>query len=70
MKGWLNIMKKKKNRTNWKKELFREFGEKVGKYTQKNKGWYKYEDIYNYYTIIRDRNQTSEKQRKGLAGTK
>ncbi len=53
-------MKKKKNRTNWKKELFREFGEKVGKYTQKNKGWYKYEDIYNYYSIIRDRNQTIE----------
>ena len=53
-------MKKKKNRINWKKELFREFGEKVGKYTQKNKGWYKYEDIYNYYSIIRDRNQTIE----------
>ena len=51
-------MKNKKSRTNWKKELFREFGEKVGKYTQKNKGWYRYEDIYNYYTIIRDRNQT------------
>ena len=60
MKGWLNIMKKKTNRTNWKKELFREFGEKVGKYTQKNKGWYRYEDIYKYYTIIRDRNQTIE----------
>lgn len=60
MKGWLNIMKKKSNRKNWKKELFREFGEKVGKYTQKNKGWYKYEDIYNYYSIIRDRNQTIE----------
>ena len=53
-------MKKKKTRINWKKELFREFGEKVGKYTQKNKGWYKYEDIYNYYSIIRDRNQTIE----------
>ena len=53
-------MKNKKSRTNWKKELFREFGEKVGKYTQKNKGWYKYEDIYNYYSIIRDRNQTIE----------
>ena len=53
-------MKKKKTRINWKKEVFREFGEKVGKYTQKNKGWYKYEDIYNYYTIIRDRNQTIE----------
>ena len=53
-------MKTKKPRTNWKKELFREFGEKVGKYTQKNKGWYRYEDIYNYYSIIRDRNQTIE----------
>ena len=53
-------MKKKKTRINWKKELFREFGEKVGKYTQKNKGWYRYEDIYNYYSIIRDRNQTIE----------
>ena len=64
MKGWLNIMKKKSNRTNWKKELFREFGEKVGKYTQKNKGWYRYEDIYNYYSIIRDRNQTIEDKTK------
>lgn len=53
-------MKKKKTRINWKKELFREFGEKVGKYTQKNKGWYRYEDIYKYYNIIRDRNQTIE----------
>ena len=53
-------MKTKKPRTNWKKELFREFGEKVGKYTQKNKGWYRYEDIYKYYSIIRDRNQTIE----------
>lgn len=53
-------MKKKKTRINWKKRLFQEFGEKVGKYTQKNKGWYKYEDIYNYYSIIRDRNQTIE----------
>ena len=53
-------MKNKKSRTNWKKELFREFGEKVGKYTQKNKGWYRYEDIYNYYSIIRDRNHTIE----------
>lgn len=53
-------MKNKKSRTNWKKELFREFGEKVGEYTQKNKGWYKYEEIYNYYSIIRDRNQTIE----------
>ena len=53
-------MKKKKTRTNWKKELFREFGEKVGKYTQKNKGYYRYEDIYNYYSLIRDRNQTIE----------
>lgn len=53
-------MKKKKTRINWKKELFREFGEKVGKYTQKNKGYYRYEDIYNYYAIIRDRNQTIE----------
>lgn len=60
MKGWLNIMKKKSNRKNWKKELFRDFGEKVGEYTQKNKGYYKYEDIYNYYSIIRDRNQTIE----------
>lgn len=60
MKGWLNIMKKKKNTINWKNEVFREFGEKVGKYTQKNKGWYKYEDIYNYYSLIRDRNQTIE----------
>ena len=53
-------MKKKKNRINWKKELFREFGEEVGKYTQKVKGYYRYEDIYKYYTIIRDRNQTIE----------
>ena len=53
-------MKKKKTRTNWKKELFREYGEKVGKYTQKNKGYYKYEDIYNYYSIIRDRNKAIE----------
>lgn len=53
-------MKKKKNRINWKKELFREFGEKVGEYTQKNKGYYTYADIYNYYTIIRNRNQTIE----------
>lgn len=53
-------MKKKKNRINWKKELFRDFGEKVGKYTQKNKGYYKYEDIYNYYSLIRERNQTIE----------
>lgn len=53
-------MKKKKSRTNWKKELFREFGEKVGIYTQKNKGYYRYEDIYKYYSIIRDRNQTIE----------
>lgn len=53
-------MKKKKSRTNWKKELFREFGEKVGIYTQKNKGYYRYEDIYNYYSLIRDRNQTIE----------
>ena len=53
-------MKNKKPRINWKKELFREFGEKVGKYTQKNKGYYRYEDIYNYYSIIRDRNQTIE----------
>ena len=54
------MVKRKKTRTNWKKELFREFGEKVGKYTQKNKGYYKYEDIYNYYSLIRDRNQTIE----------
>jgi len=60
MKGWLNIMKKKSNWINWKKKIFREFGEKVGKYTQKNKGYYTYEDIYNYYAIIRDRNQTIE----------
>ena len=53
-------MKNKKPRTNWKKELFREFGEKVGKYTQKNKGYYRYEDIYNYYSNIRDRNHTIE----------
>ena len=53
-------MKKKKSRINWKKELFREFGEKVGKYTQKNKGYYRYEDIYNYYSVIRERNQTIE----------
>ena len=53
-------MKNKKTRINWKKELFRDFGEKVGKYTQKNKGYYRYEDIYNYYSIIRDRNQTIE----------
>ena len=53
-------MKKKSNRINWKKEVFREFGEKVGKYTQKNKGWYKYVDIYKYYSLIRDRNQTIE----------
>lgn len=53
-------MKTKKPRTNWKKELFRAFGEKVGKYTQKNKGWYSYKDIYNYYSIIRDRNQIIE----------
>ena len=53
-------MKKKKTRINWKKEIFREFGEKVGKYTQKNKGYYRYEDIYNYYSHIRERNQTIE----------
>lgn len=53
-------MKKKKTKINWKKELFREFGEKVGNYTQKNKGYYKYEDIYNYYSIIRDRNKSIE----------
>jgi len=53
-------MKKKSNWINWKKKIFREFGEKVGKYTQKNKGYYTYEDIYNYYAIIRDRNQTIE----------
>ena len=53
-------MKNKKTRINWKKELFRDFGEKVGKYTQKNKGYYRYEDIYNYYSIIRDRNQIIE----------
>lgn len=53
-------MKKKKTRINWKKELFRDFGEKVGKYTQKNKGYYRYEDIYNYYSLIRERNQTIE----------
>lgn len=50
----------KKKRINWKKELFREFGEKVGKYTQKNKGYYTYEEVYKYYSIIRDRNQTIE----------
>lgn len=54
------MMKNKKSRINWKKELFREFGEKVGKYTQKNKGYYSYEDIYNYYSLIRERNQTIE----------
>ena len=53
-------MKKKKTRINWKKELFRDFGEKVGNYTQKNKGYYKYEDIYNYYSNIRDRNKSIE----------
>ena len=54
------MMKKKKTITNWKKELFREFGEKIGKYTQKNKGYYTYEAVYNYYSIIRDRNKTIE----------
>ena len=54
------MMKNKKTRTNWKKELFREFGEKVGNYTQKNKRYYRYEDIYNYYSLIRERNQTIE----------
>ena len=39
------MKKNKKSRINWKKELFREFGEKVGKYTQKNKGYYIWRNV-------------------------
>ena len=56
MKGWLNIMKKKKNRTNWKNKIKEEFGENIQKIAQKTKGYYRYEDIYNYYKVIEKRN--------------
>ena len=56
MKGWLNIMKKKTNRTNWKNKIKEEFGENIQKIAQKTKGYYRYEDIYKYYKIIEKRN--------------
>lgn len=56
MKGWLNIMKKKKNRINWKNKIKEEFGENIQKIAQKTKGYYRYEDIYNYYKILEKRN--------------
>lgn len=56
MKGWLNIMKKKKNRTNWKNKIKEDFGENIQKIAQKTKGYYRYEDIYNYYKVLEKRN--------------
>lgn len=50
------MMKNKKPRTNWKNKIKEEFGENIQKIAQKTKGYYRYEDIYNYYKVLEKRN--------------
>ena len=49
-------MKNKKASINWKNKIKEEFGENIQKIAQKTKGYYRYEDIYNYYKLIEKRN--------------
>lgn len=49
-------MKNKKTRINWKNKIKEEFGENIQKIAQKTKGYYRYEDIYNYYKVLEKRN--------------
>lgn len=44
-------------RMNWKKKLFEDFGHVIGKKAQKNKGYYTYKGIYEYFTAITDYNK-------------